>query len=89
MLELWLSLLSFTLVGRRSEQVRGPWFRGTILPAYVGWLRLCEVILQGSLWHKWQTTWKKGQSQTVVKNPAIYKTAQRDKQFMASEVEKP
>lgn len=31
----------------------------------------------------------KGQSQTVVKNLAIYKTAQRNKQFMTSEVEKP
>lgn len=31
----------------------------------------------------------KGQSQTVVKNLATYKSAQRNKQFMAGEVEKP
>lgn len=32
---------------------------------------------------------EKGQSQTVVKNLAMYKSAQRNKQFMTSEVEKP
>lgn len=44
------------------------------------------MILQGSLW---QTSLEKGQSQAVIKNLAIYKTDQRNKQFMVREIEKP